>query len=290
MITVNQSIPKKTAQYLSAQSVFYEQFNEVQFYFEDAQKEELYYLIFKKLFSDINFTKVFGLNGKVSVIEKAEKSINKKNRVFIVDKDFDDLLGLKRTNLKNLFYLDRYSIENYFFEEEAIKKFIISQMPNRNRNTINFKLSPLIRKIIQKLKYLTIYFFVAHKNQIPYFESCSLPLERFTRNLNPTEIDSGKVKAYRISLRLGLVAIKCPNTYSSEIARAKRLLVFESETIFKHIPGKHCIKLLMKILKERFPKIGNLEFNRVCYALADKCLFHSLDNLKNAINNYIIAA
>src|SRR6476620_3681297 len=126
MISKKESIPRKTESYLFAESVFFEQFNKVEFFFEDEKREELYYVILRKLFPDVQFQKIFCLNGKDSVIEKAETSKNKKKRIFIIDKDFDDLLGIVRHDLPNLFYLQKYSIENYYFEEEAIRMFIIS--------------------------------------------------------------------------------------------------------------------------------------------------------------------
>jgi hypothetical protein len=287
MITIEQSIPRKSADYLLAESVFYEQFNEVQFYFEDNRKDEMYFLILKKLFPNVQFEKVFGLNGKKSVIDKAEKSTNRKNRIFIVDKDFDDLINIRRTDLKNLFYLERYSIENYFFEEESIKSFIISQLPNQNRKTIRFKFTSVLTEIINKLKSLTCCFFVAHKNQIPNFQSCSLPLERFTKNLNSTEMDKLKVSDYKKKLRLGLISVACLNNYITEMGNAKIKLGFDDKVIFNHIPGKHAIKLLIKILKRKYPNIGNLEFNRVSYALADRCLFQALYPLRDSINSYL---
>ena len=133
------------------------------------KKEELYYIIVKKLFPEIEFNRIFTLNGKVSVIEKAEKSKKKRNRVFIIDKDFDDLLGIMRTDLPNLFYLTRYSIENFYFEDNSILMLIISQMPSVRRYELKYNYKFIVNEIIRKLKYLSCYFYIAHKNRIPNF-------------------------------------------------------------------------------------------------------------------------
>lgn len=282
------SIPRKSSNYLFAESVFFEQFNKVEFFYEDNKREELYYVITKKLFPTVEFNKIFTLNGKDSIIEKAERSRARKNRVFIVDKDFDDILGVIRADLLNLFYLTRYSIENFYFEEDAVLEFIISQMPTVNRSQLRFKLSPLKKDIILKLRHLSCYFFIVQKNRIPNLKAASQPIEMFFCDLEPTKPDKQKISLYRKSIRDELKKISSLASYNQAINDAKKMMQFDTlNNIFNNIPGKHCISLLVKLLKEKYPNIGNLQFDRVCYGLAKGCSFNDLASLKNSINQYL---
>lgn len=92
MITLEESIPTKNDGYLIAEDVFFIQFNEISFFIEDTEQENFYYNILKKLFPSIQIEKIFPLNGKDNVIEDCKKNIGNKNKIYLVDKDFDDIL------------------------------------------------------------------------------------------------------------------------------------------------------------------------------------------------------
>ena len=115
MITLEESIPAKNQNYRLAEDIFYFQFNDVSFYIEDEDQENFFFCVLKNLFSDIKIEKIFPLNGKDNVIRESTNNLGNKKKVYIVDKDFDDILCRIKTN-DNLFYLERYSIENHLIE------------------------------------------------------------------------------------------------------------------------------------------------------------------------------
>jgi hypothetical protein len=99
--------PELTDSFLSGQDIFFGQFNEIEFYVEDTEQEHLYFNVLKKLFPDLKFEKIFPLNGKVNVVNESKLHVSNKKKVFIVDLDFDHILGTK-LNYSNLFYLNKY--------------------------------------------------------------------------------------------------------------------------------------------------------------------------------------
>src|SRR4051812_24509150 len=111
MISATDSLPIKTEAFLRGMDVLYFGFNDIEFYVEDEDQENLYLAIFKRLFPGVKLEKIFPLGGKKNVRDEARLHVGNKKKVFVVDKDFDDLLG-RKLSLPNLFYLDRYSIEN----------------------------------------------------------------------------------------------------------------------------------------------------------------------------------
>src|SRR5581483_11148335 len=124
--------PELIDSFLSGQDVLYGQFNEVNFYVEDVGQEHFYFNVFKKLFPDIQFDKIFPLNGKKNVKDAANLTVGDKKKIYIVDLDFDNILGLKEV-IPNLFYLERYSIENYLISKKALFE-VIREKNSRLKN------------------------------------------------------------------------------------------------------------------------------------------------------------
>jgi hypothetical protein len=109
----------------SASSLFYEEYNDVDIYIEDTAVG--YRKIFKELLnralgSKFSIEQVFPIGNREEVIAECEKNQNPagRKRVYIVDGDFYLLNGGDREDLKGLFVLPRYCVENYFFNEDAI--------------------------------------------------------------------------------------------------------------------------------------------------------------------------
>ena len=179
MITIEESIPTKNDACKLGLDIFYVQFNEIFFYIEDEDQENFYFCILKKLFPDVVFEKIFPLGGKNAVIEESEKYLIDKKKVFIVDKDYDDILNRLVRN-PNLFYLDRYSIENYLIEKESLIDYIIGEKPRLKRKRIDqlINLDELIIQIGETLHDLIILFIVV-QIRCPHYKNVSLKHERF---------------------------------------------------------------------------------------------------------------
>lgn len=100
--------------------------NSVLFYFEDAGREEFYVRLLRRLGFDGVFEDVFCLGGKSEVTKRhRELAPEGKRRVFVLDKDFDDLTGEVYAGA-GIVYLGRYSIENYFIDEDLLIEFAVS--------------------------------------------------------------------------------------------------------------------------------------------------------------------
>src|SRR6185437_17024386 len=119
-------LPEKTASFLLGQDILYQQFNDLDIYVEDENQENLYHSCLSKLLSTIRIEKIFPLRGKDNVIFESKLNIGNKRKIYIIVKDFDDILG-KSIIQPNLFYLERYSIENYALEEKSIIALIIEE-------------------------------------------------------------------------------------------------------------------------------------------------------------------
>jgi len=109
----------------SASSVFYEAYNDVDIYIEDTAvgyRKIFKEILSKALHSQFAIEQVFPIGNRNEVIAECEKnqSHTGRKRVYIIDGDLFILNGNDRTDLKGLFVLPRYCIENFFFNQDGI--------------------------------------------------------------------------------------------------------------------------------------------------------------------------
>jgi len=104
------------------------------FFVEDLGKEHIYQCIFKNVIKDFNnrfnvITKGGKNNVKLTYKDFKENPHNYKDCpcIFLVDLDFDEINSTDKIVDSNFIYLERYSIENYLIDEEAIATFISAQ-------------------------------------------------------------------------------------------------------------------------------------------------------------------
>lgn len=94
-------------------------------YCEDAGWEEFYTRLLRRLDLGFEIEDVFCLGGKEE-LKKRRREKSEKPRLFLFDKDFDDLIG-KVVSGTDVVYLPRYSIENFFLEEGLFVSYVVDQ-------------------------------------------------------------------------------------------------------------------------------------------------------------------
>ena len=127
-------------------TLFYSEFNDINIYVEDINKEYEYETVFKRLLGDeYRISSIFCMGGKIGVIKAFEE--NKKQNIndlnfYIVDGDFDRyIFPEKMIKDSHFIYLDTYNIENYYIDEEACYKFSKGKLrliDDKVRKIINF--------------------------------------------------------------------------------------------------------------------------------------------------------
>lgn len=115
-------IPVYSEDALDVLDIFYQDYVAAIFYFEDSEHESFYERILSRLIPNIKPFQVLCLGGKTKVIAKSkEPGMTGARRIFILDKDFDDVLGSIYCG-KGVYYLRSFSIENYLVDLLALLK------------------------------------------------------------------------------------------------------------------------------------------------------------------------
>ncbi|MCK9390822.1 MAG: DUF4435 domain-containing protein [Syntrophales bacterium] len=277
---MDQYFPKITDSFLKGQDVLYGQFNDISVYVEDEKHENFYYQVLRKLFPSIKIEKIFPLNGKNNVVNEAKQTINVKDKIYIVDRDFDHILH-NIENLPNLFYLDAYCIENYLIEEAAIHEVIIEEKPKTERSSLKtiFPLDNWIKEAIFLFPPITTIYFIIQKHKLGLINTKN-NAERFFA-FNPIAIPKGlEIKKYIYSVELLLK--KKDKRLSMKAQLTKYNKYFKN---IKDMPGKYLVQFLKSRLRHLFSI--QMDFDSFSYRLAKNCRFDSLSYLKAPILNFI---
>lgn len=235
---------------LSARDIFFAASYDVHFFVEDSDKENLYETIFSRLFKGVGAFKVFPLGGKTAVIQHASTSshVSSVRRIYVLDKDFDDLHSRKVDDPK-IFYLDDYCVETSIIDEESLVQFAVEEAPTVRREEIRSRLnySGILSNALTSLDALHRAFFLVQKHNIE-MRNCNCSVYEFCETGRLWCIDNAKVSAYRLRVARRLVSI---NVIASEdefedLAR----LAFGTGRVYRsHVNGKYLQDIFVEVLR-----------------------------------------
>src|ERR1041385_6662435 len=276
-----ESIPSRSSRYLYAQSVFYQQFNELEFFVEDVDQENLYFLILKRLFPNITLTKIFPLGGKPMMLNHALAHAESRKSIYIADKDFGDVLeNTKR--LPNLFYLDWFCIENYVLEEEPVLRFVISEKPKLKeatlRKTLGFR--AFLAKCMSELHPLFALFLLVQQHNLG-IKTTGTGVRKFCEPGTCT-ISKQQVKNYEQLIRSVAIA-------KGVVLRPEAFKKAEADLTppsHRSISGKFLLDLLSLRLT-KISSIRSVSTDSLLYRLAEDCDFPNLQPLRHRIVTYL---
>ena len=278
--------PELTDSFLFGQDILYNQFNEINFYVEDTEQEHLYHQILKKIFPDVSFDKIFPLNGKTNVTNAAKYNVSEKNKVYIVDLDFDEILSKKHT-VDNLFYLRRYSIENYLCNKHAIWEIIREKSPKLKDNDISniLDFNNICEQWKMLLSELSSIFLIIREKSLPirYF-GVNCPRDIELKN-NPVQIKNNFISKYYDDVEALLKSLDSTYTLETEIQR-KNLFFDSTDKVIENTPGKYLLTLL-KFQLENLSLIDTVSLESFTYKLSKETDVSDLEFLKIDIENYI---
>jgi len=279
---MNDNFPELTPAFLAGQDLLYTQFNEVNFYVEDTEQEHLYYSILKRLFNDVNFKKIFPLNGKTNLIKHAKQNIGDKFKIYIADLDFDEILKRKE-NIDNVFYLDKYSIENYLLEKNGIFELIREKNPKLKNsdisNSFNYRQILKICKILLSELACTFVVIQHHSLGKEYFKIN--PARDFKLDINDYGYKNEAIVNYFNEVELLLKSID--RRYSLNAKCTSFKCHFRSiHNALDNIPGKYLLNLIkFQLVKSRL--INDSSVDTFTYKLSKECNLDSFNALREEI-------
>lgn len=277
---MNIGFPEASVSFNRGQDLLYRQFNDIDVYVEDTGKERLYFQLFKTLLPGITVSKIFPLNGKENVIKESQANCNNKRKVYLVDLDFDHVLGRKQS-IRNLIYLERYSIENYLLDEDAIKEQIREKKPSISDAEIlsRFNYSVEVSSVTNYLRKLAL---VALVNQ-RYSLGVSYPsIESYDYiNFNNTGVYSIAISSFFTRVESALKSMDGRFTLAARIKVENAIIKGMCPSDL--IPGKWILTLIKDILIRR-KLIFQKPNDSFSYALAKDVNIHNIGFIAREIS------
>lgn len=234
----------------SASSLFYEEYNDVDIYIED--KAGGYRKIFKELLnkalgSKFSIEQIFPIGNRDEVIAECEKNqeTGERKRVYIVDGDLYLLNGGDREDLKRLFILPRYCIENYFLNEDAISQIVYEEETEMEIDAIRRKIdfSHWLNENEKNLLELFIVYAICFKH-MPSEQTVGFKVN------NLCSSDSGIVCPDKINLRImelknKLTVLFGEERFELETKKIKDKIKSKDKKILRFVSGKDYLLPLM---------------------------------------------
>lgn len=282
-------LPKRSQDGLAALDIFYDDFNDIHFFVEDEDQENLYELVLRKLFPELRVARVFPLGGKQAVLSRCVNDAQRQSgppSVYIVDKDFDDLLGCKLTR-PSLFYLDRYCIENYFPEPDAIVEVVIESLPKVKRIDIisSLNLPTKVTEIAESLRPLFQLFFCVQRFELG-LKNCALAPEFFCHKTRRWILDDHAISRY--CQQISIAASTTPNANAlSDPLNNVEVAQLTALDLHLLISGKHICALLFHFIKSKY-NLGTISFESFLFRLAKNATLTPLSSLAAAIRATVL--
>lgn len=173
-------------------------YNDVDIFVEDTGNHNMWLLTVRRLLPlGTKITSVNMLGGRDAVISacKLDQTNTGRRKLYIVDGDFDYLLGKSRKKLKYYYRLRSYCIENLLIRENPLIQVGLENSPKLNEaqiaKEINFQI--IMREVEELLVPLFISYAVAHKLHRPA-KTVSFPVgSLFQASSNGPRLDRLKV-------------------------------------------------------------------------------------------------
>lgn len=254
--------------------------NEVNVFVEDEGKEYEYETIFTRLFDDIDIFKFFPMGGKPGVekaFEEYGEKFEGKYNFYIVDGDFDLILDKRMIDAPNYIYLERYNIESYYVDKEAVLGYMRGKLKKvRGKVQQNIEYDIWEEDTYKKLERLFLVYVVVQKI-CPDRENVGI--SQYTYIDEDGFIDEDKIFSYE-----SLISREADYSkrYLEYEERYRSLLNGDSKRL---ICGKYIISSLVRYLRNKTSK--SFKEDDFKYFLINEFDVKQLDYIREKINRYI---
>lgn len=269
-------------------SLFFKTKNDVDIFIEDSNDEEFYRSLLFRLTEGKKINKIISCKCKTELIKacEADQSDRERKRIYLTDGDLDLITDTNRTDLKYLFVLDRYCIENYLVDEGGILELlhsnvVLDKIVIKKQLTFNNYLKSISHSLIE----LFLHYSITHLHKMGT-KTVSNPVGNLCKQYKTlTIIDTDKVEQKIRDLRLEIISNIGEDVYDETIYSLRQKWPSNLDTLVSIVSAKDYI---LPLLTFRFKKLKgkesyNLKWESLRIGLAKTANLEPLENLKRTI-------
>lgn len=290
-------LPQYSSDALLAKDMFLCDYVSLIFYCEDADHESVYERLVWKLIPNINEFAVVCLGGKTELIKKSKESpLEGVQRIFIADKDYDDLLG-KVYSCNGFYYLNRACLENFLIDIDILQSICIEvAAPKLTQAACTIKLSEfnafyaMLKASYEKV---TRIFIVVQKYQVNGVQSTKISIDELLFGASqhfPLPTDEWR-QNYRETVQSKCAGhnawLECDQAFDHEVNHAfdvpnqGALIATNDED---HLNGKHLFRCVLRYLKDKLEvDLEDLGCQRLYLRIIDSLNLSPLFSLRDQI-------
>lgn len=255
---------------------------------EDEKLKLMYELIIKRLFDkELVIGNIFSMKKKGNVLNKFEewKDIEEETSdkaVFIVDKDFDHLIGEGVPNHPNLIELEYYTIENYLISKPGALLLMKHKDHDYDLSKLDERLNweKWEEFIFEKFERLFLSYGMAFKYDLG--PNCSISPHKY---LAPKDfvVEEGNIEEY-ISTTSSLYEEKYNKEAEEELNNIKSSFIYDDKVNYHQlISGKYLLEALIKYV-DSLTSYSVTDKNLIKTTLLNEYPLDNLLFLKDRIN------
>lgn len=248
--------------------LFYSDYNDINIFVEDEYKEFIYENIFQRMFNyQIRINKILSMKGKPGVKKAFQEYgclYDGKPAIYLVDGDFDLVMGKEMVDNPNYIYLEKYNIESYYIDEKAVLKYMAGKMKITQK------------KVLEKIEY-SKWEDVIYEAMKELFINYMVAQDVFHKN---GYVNTGKIEEYINSLKCRISDYDVK--YDSYKRKFETILFGDTTRL---VCGKYLLASLSNYLREK-AKVTFKEEDFI-YFLASSFDIKMLDFVKERILNII---
>ena len=272
---------------LLTRSAFYAAYNDVTIIVEDTTAENFYTKLFQWLVGDtVKIGRVIGVGGKERVLLRFEDFKDNNDgsgskEFYLVDGDFDELIGRALPDARQLYRLPRYDIESFLMEAHAICVIAEEQNPQRNAEAYERKINFDIwqEEIVAAVTRLIACFALLHSIGVSSPQGRPT-IERFISGNNDFP-DVSKVDEYICSSRISQDVLT-EEDFDIQLQYMLEKMGDSLADRLRWISGKHILlPLLIRRLKRKTQR--NIALDSLRFRLMGHCQLASLSELRQRV-------
>ncbi|MEP0190643.1 MAG: DUF4435 domain-containing protein [Erythrobacter sp.] len=261
-------------QSIRAQNFLKRHYNDIDIVVEDSGNRNIWYFIIRSCVpKHIKLDSITLAGGRKAVENacKADQADDGRKRLYIVDGDFDYLLGKRKKRLKHLYRLRAFNVENLLFENDALLPIALSSDPLCAPGDVLDRL--MMSDLIDEVSEPFIKLFEAYAISESFgsgIQTCNYKVERFCTEVNDglaVELEAVRTRLFwllrELMRRYGAALVR--ERYTQVRARADLLSVSLA------VSGKsYLLPLVHRAIQKRFGYRGSRESLKVALAMNAK--------------------
>lgn len=249
--------------------------NDIEIYVEDSTCHNTHLFLLRRILGgDVRLRSVNQVGSRRDVIDlcRTDQAADGRRRLYIIDGDFEFVVGRRRPQLRNLYRLRCYCVENLLLSEDAIVALCAEADSNRREEDIrnDWSFPQWIDASCRSLSSLFIIYAVSHALATG-LQTVAYSVHRLCDNRRGLEVVGERVLVRMVSLIQAIVAHSGREAFLAALVMVKTNATRNSITSHQMISGKdYLIHLAYTRAQARHGYRGTLDqFKTALAARAD---------------------